>query len=95
MQASAAESYNGKIPRILHYIYLSGFDAYIAETKRPRTRLATWYRETCMEVHKHWEVMFWTEQMAYDLVASRFPEFLSIYTGYDMEVCPCGPPFNQ
>jgi len=35
--------YKGKIPRILHYIYLSGFDAYVAETQRPRAKLATWY----------------------------------------------------
>lgn len=87
MQAAAVDNYSGKIPRILHYIYLSGFDAYIAETKKPRAKLLTWYRDTCMEVHKHWEVMFWTEDMAYELVSKQFPEFLPIWNSYDMEVC--------
>ena len=86
MQASVADNYTGKIPRILHYIYLSGFDAYIAETQKPRAKLLTWYRDTCMEVHKHWEIKFWTEEMAYELVSTKFPEFLPIWNTYDMEV---------
>lgn len=86
MQAATVDNYSGKIPRILHYIYLSGFDAYIAETKKPRAKLLTWYRDTCMEVHKHWEIMFWTEEMAYELVSTQFPEFLPIWNSYDMEV---------
>ena len=91
LQAAAVDNYTGKIPRILHYIYLSGFDAYIAETKKPRAKLLTWYRDTCMEVHKHWEIMFWTEEMAYELVSTHFPEFLPIWNSYDMEVCPLYP----
>ena len=39
-----------------------------------------------MEVHKHWEVMFWTEEMAYELVSTQFSEFLPIWNSYDMEV---------
>lgn len=88
MQASEVDEYTGKIPRILHYIYLSGFDAYIAETKKPRAKLQTWYRETCEVVHKHWKIMFWTEEMAYELVSTKFPEFLPIWHSYDMEVVP-------
>ena len=87
VQEFSVDEYKGKIPRILHYIYLSGFDAYIAETKKPRAKLATWYRETCEEVNKHWEIKFWTEEMAYELVSTKFPEFLPIWRSYDMEVC--------
>ena len=30
--------------------------------------------------------MFWTEEMALDLVSQHFPEFLPIWKFYDMEV---------
>lgn len=85
MQLSNKQT-ESKIPHILHYIYLGGFDAYIAETERPRATLHTWYRETCLKVHKHWEIMFWTEQMAEDLIVNHYNWFLPIWRTYDMEV---------
>lgn len=75
-----------KIPLKLHYIYLSGFDAYVAETERPKAKMHRWFYDSCMEVHKHWEVMFWTEEMADSLVKEHFPEFIPIWDTYDMEV---------
>ena len=51
-----------------------------------RTEKRCRYRDTCIEVHKHWKVMFWTEEMALDLVSQHFPEFLPIWKFYDMEV---------
>ena len=75
-----------RIPHILHYIYLSGFDAYLTETKRHRATVHAWYRETCMEVHRHWKVMFWTEEMAFELLTSHYSWFLPTWNSYDLEV---------
>ena len=75
-----------KIPRILHYIFLSGFDAYIAETQRPRAKMFRWHYDSCLKVHKHWEIKFWTQEMAEDLIRQHFNWFMPIWETYDMEV---------
>ena len=74
-----------KIPHILHYIFLSGFDAYVKETERPRAKMQRWMYESCLKVHKHWKIMFWTEEMAHKLVADHYPDFLPIWDSYDVE----------
>ena len=81
-----------KIPRILHYIFLSGFDAYIAETQRPRAKMFRWHYDSCLKVHKHWEIKFWTQEMAEQLIREHFNWFLPIWESYDMEVRPLVAP---
>lgn len=75
-----------QIPRILHYVYLSGFDAYLAETEKPKAKMAKWQYDSCVEVHPHWEVMFWTQQMAEELITEHYSWFLPVWSSYEREV---------
>ena len=75
-----------KVPHILHYIYLSGFDAYVAETEKPRAKMQRWYHESCVDVHRHWKIIFWTEEMAEELVRTHYEWFMPTWKSYDMEV---------
>ena len=83
-----------KIPRILHYIFLSGFDAYIAETQRPRAKMFRWHYDSCLKVHKNWEIKFWTQEMAEDLIRQHFNWFMPIWETYDMEVSNADQPLH-
>lgn len=74
-----------KIPNILHYIYLSGFDKFVEVTEEPKARLSKRFYDSCAQVHTHWEIKFWTEEMALDLIKEHFAWFLPIWYSYDME----------
>ena len=77
---------SGKIPHILHYVYLGGFDKFVEEAQRPDSKLQRNYYDNCISLHKHWEVMFWTEDMAVKLLKESYSWFLPIWQGYDNEV---------
>lgn len=74
-----------RIPHILHYIYLSGFEKFVNATKQEH-RMPKDYYDSCIRVHSHWKVMFWTEKMAHTFVEEYYPWFLPVYDSYDMEV---------
>ena len=77
---------SGHIPLILHYIYLSGYDAYLEETKKPGAKTLKWQYDSCVEAHPHWEVMFWTQAMADELLEQHYPWFLPVWHAYEREV---------
>ena len=77
---------SGHIPLILHYIYLSGYDAYLEETQKPRAKTLKWQYDSCVEAHPHWEVMFWTQAMADELLEQHYPWFLPVWHAYEREV---------
>ena len=84
-----------KIPRILHYIFLSGFDEFVKQTEVPRARMKKAYYDSCVAVHQHWEIKFWTQQMADDLIRTHYEWFWPVWETYDMEVLtpmPGSPP---
>jgi len=75
-----------KIPHILHYIFLSGFDTFIEETEKPNSRMHKWQYDSCLTVHAHWEVKFWTQSMALELLTAHYPWFLPIWHNYKLEI---------
>lgn len=82
----------GHIPHILHYIYLSGFDAFLGECEKPRAKMKKWQYDSCVEVHPHWEVKFWTQEMAEELLKEHYSWFLPVWGRYTREVINF--PFN-
>ena len=44
------------------------------------------YYDSCLAVHQHWEIKFWTQQMAEDLIKTHYVWFLPVWETYDMEV---------
>ena len=75
-----------KIPSLLHYIYLPGYDAFVEESSKPGTRLTKEHYDFCQSVHRHWDSMFWDEPMALELIKEHYAWFLPVWEGYDMEV---------
>ena len=84
--ATAKTTGSNHIPLILHYVYLSGFDAYLAETQKPNAKMAKWQYDSCVEVHPHWEVKFWTQEMAEELLTEHYSWFLPVWRSYEREV---------
>ena len=74
-----------KIPHVLHYIYLSGFEKFVQITEEPGSRVSKRFYDSCLQVHSHWEVKFWTEEMGVELIKEHFPWFLPVWHSYDME----------
>jgi len=75
-----------KIPHILHHIFLSGYDSFIRETEKPNAKMLKWHYDSCLHIHQHWEVKFWTQSMAYDLLSMHYSWFLPIWDDYILEV---------
>lgn len=81
-----------RIPHILHYIYLSGYDAFTEETQKPQAKMMKWQFDSCVEAHPHWEVKFWTQAMADELLEQHYPWFLPVWQAYEREVSHVLPP---
>ena len=45
-----------------------------------------WQYDTCVSVHPHWEVKFWTNEMALDLLTTHYAWFLPVWHDYKFEV---------
>ena len=81
-----------KIPRLLHYVYLKGYDSFMAgnnETaqKAEQFQAMKGYFEGCQKLHQHWDSLFWDEKMGRDLIEREYSWFLPVWEGYDVEVC--------
>lgn len=79
---------DNKIPHILHYVYLSGFDEFKSISDAPRSRMSMKFYDSCLEVHPHWEVKFWSMEKAEQLIKEHYSWFLPVWDTYDMEVWP-------
>ena len=79
-----------KIPKILHYIYLPGYEAFrtnqsTAQKEEQFSLLRPWFDE-CQDIHKHWDSIFWDETTGRALIQQQYAWFLPIWDGYDSEV---------
>lgn len=71
------------IPKLLHYIYLPGLQAYKTESNKPESRIPSKHFEGCQKIHTHWDSLFWDEVMGLQLVKEFYPWFLPVWEGYD------------
>lgn len=85
-QDASDDRQQGEIPHILHYIYLSGFDAFLTEAEKPGAKMKKWQYDSCIEAHPHWEHRFWTQAMADELLEQHYPWFLPVWRSYEREV---------
>ena len=83
---NTAGEHKHSIPRILHYIFVSGFSEYEKQTEVPWARMKKAYYDSCVVAHQHWEVKFWTQQKAENLLTTHYEWFLPVWETYDMEV---------
>ena len=72
-----------RIPRLLHYIYLTGLEAYQADAAKPDAKLSKKHFEGCQTLHQHWDSLFWDEEMGFELVKKHYSWFVPIWEGYE------------
>lgn len=83
---ASGRAWQHKIPPLLHYIYLKGFDAFIKDSKRPHAAVSKTYFEGCQAVHRHWDSVFWDESAALQLLQEHYSWFLPVWESYDVDV---------
>ena len=67
------------IPKIFHQVWLDfGKGSEIPPNFQN-------YTNRLLEIHKGWDYILWTEQMALNLIKEHFPNFLSTYISYDVQ----------
>ena len=71
------------IPKLLHYIYLTGLQAYTADSDKPDSRIQKKYFEGCQKLHQHWDSLFWDEKMGLDLIQNHYSWFLPVWESFD------------
>jgi len=69
------------IPKLLHYIYLPGLQAFKAA--KPDSRLDFKHFEGCQKIHSHWDSLFWDEALGLDLIKEFYRSFLPVYESYN------------
>lgn len=83
----------GKIPKILHHIYLDGFESLKQAESSPGavpgqlfpTYNSSW-RKSCHDVHRDWQFKFWDLKKAEDLLQELYPWFLPTFNSYSNNV---------
>ena len=68
---------------MLHYIYLTGLEAYEADAAKPDAKLSKKHFEGCQNLHQHWDSLFWDEEMGFELVKKHYSWFVPVWEGYD------------
>ena len=74
---------NEKIPRLLHYIYLTGLEAYTADTGKPNAKLNKKHFEGCQNYHQHWDSLFWDEEMGFQFIKEHYSWFVPVWESFD------------
>ena len=81
------------IPKILHHVYLDGLNslkqAESSPGARPGQLFPTYnssWRQSCREVHKDWQYMFWDLSKAESLLRNFYPWFLPTFHAYSNNV---------
>lgn len=72
-----------RIPRILHHIFLSGSEAYEAETRKPGASLKAAWQTSCLAAYPGWKHMFWTQDDALAHIRQHYPWFEATYASFD------------
>lgn len=76
-----------KIPKLLHYIFMDGYDAFMNDNQNNETfdALRTYFNG-CQAHHSHWDSLFWDAKMGRDLLEHHYDWFLPIWDAYDSDV---------
>ncbi|KAK9828860.1 hypothetical protein WJX72_002432 [[Myrmecia] bisecta] len=75
-----------EIPKILHYIYLDGYDAYVAGTQRtPSAHIKAW-RDSCLLFHEHWTTMFWDRKNGKEFLDRHYSWFTPTWEAYPVDI---------
>ena len=72
-----------RIPKLLHYIYLTGLEAYQADAVKPDAKLTKKHFEGCQNLHQHWDSLFWDEEMGFELVKKHYAWFVPVWESYE------------
>lgn len=70
------------IPKLLHYIYLTGLQAYTADSSQPNSRIPKKYFDGCQKLHEHWDSLFWDEAMGLQLIKENYSWFLPVWESF-------------
>ena len=71
-----------QIPKLLHFIYLTGFEAFTSDTSKPDSRMPKKYFDTCQSVHQHWDSLFWNEEMGLQFLREHYPWFVPVWESF-------------